>query len=40
MARLIKILAIDGGGLRGIIPATVLMEIESGPASESPSFST
>ncbi len=28
MARLIKILAIDGGGLRGIIPATVLMEIE------------
>ena len=28
MARLTKILAIDGGGLRGIIPATVLMEIE------------
>lgn len=28
MARLYKILAIDGGGIRGIIPATVLMEIE------------
>src|SRR5215472_16325911 len=28
MARLTRILAIDGGGLRGIIPATVLMEIE------------
>jgi len=28
MARLFKILAIDGGGIRGIIPATVLMEIE------------
>jgi patatin-like phospholipase/acyl hydrolase len=28
MAGLFKILAIDGGGIRGIIPATVLMEIE------------
>ena len=28
MARLFKILAIDGGGIRGVIPATVLMEIE------------
>jgi len=28
MARLYRILAIDGGGIRGIIPATVLMEIE------------
>jgi len=28
MARLFKILAIDGGGIRGIIPATVFMEIE------------
>ena len=28
MARLTKILAIDGGGMRGVIPATVLMEIE------------
>ena len=28
MARLVKILAIDGGGMRGVIPATVLMEIE------------
>lgn len=28
MAQLYKILAIDGGGIRGIIPATVLMEIE------------
>jgi patatin-like phospholipase/acyl hydrolase len=28
MARRIKILAIDGGGMRGVIPATVLMEIE------------
>ena len=25
---MVKILAIDGGGIRGIIPATVLMEIE------------
>ena len=28
MGRLYRILAIDGGGIRGIIPATVLMEIE------------
>lgn len=28
MAHVFKILAIDGGGIRGIIPATVLMEIE------------
>ena len=28
MARLVKILTIDGGGMRGVIPATVLMEIE------------
>ncbi len=28
MADVVKILAIDGGGIRGIIPATVLAEIE------------
>lgn len=28
MARTIKILSIDGGGIRGIIPATILAEIE------------
>jgi patatin-like phospholipase/acyl hydrolase len=29
MAELIKVLAIDGGGIRGVIPATVLAEIET-----------
>lgn len=28
MSKLVKVLSIDGGGIRGIIPATVLVEIE------------
>src|SRR6476646_6047412 len=28
MSRLIKVLAIDGGGIRGVIPAMLLTEIE------------
>ena len=28
MANVVKVLSIDGGGIRGIIPAMVLMEIE------------
>ena len=41
MADLVKVLSIDGGGIRGIIPATVLAEIEDpDAASRSPSSST
>src|SRR5262245_10113169 len=29
MAEFLKVLSIDGGGIRGIIPATVLAEIET-----------
>ncbi len=28
MAKLIKVLSIDGGGIRGIVPAVILSELE------------
>ena len=35
MAKKLKtVLSIDGGGIRGIIPAMILAEIESEPSSE------
>ena len=33
-----KILSIDGGGIRGIIPALVIAHLEKKPASQQASF--